>query len=91
MNNINEKLFSMACAGDIDGLKNHFNNGGAVNLRYESFGKLHSLLMGAYNNNQYDTITYLMNVGEKLTVKEKAMLKQEYLRQKTLEKLALFG
>lgn len=38
MNNINEKLFSMACAGDIDGLKNHFNNGGAVNLRYESFG-----------------------------------------------------
>lgn len=47
--------------------------------------------MGAYNNNQYDTITYLMNVGEKLTVKEKAMLKQEYLRQKTLEKLALFG
>lgn len=91
MDNINEKLFSMACVGNIDGLKKHFNNGGAVNLRYESFGKSHSLLIGAYNNNQYDTICYLMSVGEKLTEEEKAMLKQEYLRQTALEELALFG
>lgn len=76
MENI-EKLFTAACAGDIPTLKEHYNADGKKNLRYEKFGEENSLIMGAFRNNQWKTLDYLLSVGETITKKEREALINE--------------
>ena len=82
-----EKLFAMACCGCADELENYYKCGGAVNVRYEKFGKEHSLLMGAYNNQQYDTIKVLKAHGETLTAEEQEHINSDYKKIRMLEML----
>ena len=82
-----EKLWSAACSGNIDYLKKYYENGGEKKLRYQAFGKTHSLVMGAFRNNLYDTVDYLLSVGETLTPLEKDEVAFELRRLETLKKI----
>lgn len=82
-----EKLWSAACSGNIDYLKKYYENGGEKNLRYQAFGRAHSLIMGAFRNNLYDTVDYLLSVGETLTPLEKNEVECELRRLEALKKL----
>ena len=63
-------LWEYACSGNIEKLKEYYDDGGSVNNRYFKFGEGHSLIMGAFRNNQFDTVEYLISVGEELSKKE---------------------
>lgn len=65
------ELWSAACSGNISVLRHYYDNGGAVNTRFTKFGKSHSLIMGAYRNQQYKTVDYLLSVGETITDQER--------------------
>lgn len=81
------KLFGAACMGDTETLKTYYKNGGKPNLRYIAFGEMHSLLQGAYNNRQWDTVEFLLKSGETLTEAENAAMTNEYMRIKYMEKI----
>lgn len=67
-----EKLWSYACSGDIEALKKYYNEEqGEINKRYDKFGHLNSLIMGAFRNNQFDTVEYLLDKGETVTQDER--------------------
>lgn len=66
-----EMLWEYACCGDIDSLRIYYENGGETNRRYFAFGGEHSLIMGAYRNNQFETVEYMLSVGETVTQIEK--------------------
>ena len=66
-----EMLWEYACCGDIYSLRIYYENGGETNRRYFAFGGEHSLIMGAYRNNQFETIEYMLSVGETVTQIEK--------------------
>ena len=83
-----EKLWSAACSGNIEYLKKYYENGGEKNLRYVR-GRAHSLIMGAFRNNLYDTVDYLLSVGETLTPLEKDEVSFELRRLETLKKLSM--
>lgn len=85
--NITEKLWCAACSGDIKTLKNHYENGGEKGLKVQSFGRTHSLIMGAFRNNLFDTVDYLLSVGETVTPEEKKEIETELRRYETLKKL----
>lgn len=59
-----EKLWGLACSGDIKSLKFYYDHGGKANRRYVKFGKTHSLIAGAFRNGEYATVEYLRSVGE---------------------------
>lgn len=63
MENINQ-IWSYACSGETENLRAYYNNGGEKNRRYEAFGQEHSLIAGAYRNGQFDTVEFLLSVGE---------------------------
>ena len=86
MENI-EKLWEWACSGDTEKLRNYYENGGSINNRHFAFGESHSLIMGAFRNSQFDTVEYLMSVGEELTNKEYADVKGEMRKQEILHSL----
>lgn len=65
-----ENLWLWACSGDTEKLKEFYDNGGSINNRYFRFGENHSLIMGAFRNNKFETVEYLMSVGEEITPKE---------------------
>lgn len=75
-----EKLFMAACAGDMPTLKEYYSANGKKNLRYKKFGKENSLIMGAFRNNQWKTLDYLLSVGETITEKERKALTIELQR-----------
>lgn len=83
-----ERLFGLACSGDIETLEMYYNNGENLNVTYNKFGKEHSLIMGAYRNRQYDTVKWLKNHGCSLSEDEQDEINMEYLRIKTIELLA---
>jgi len=69
MTDIN-KLWEYACDGNIEELRKYYDNGGSINNRYIKFGEGHSLIMGAFRNNHFDTVEYLMSVGERTDVSD---------------------
>lgn len=63
-----EKLWQYACSGNITELKKYYEQEcGEVNRRYERFGHSNSLVMGAFRNRQFETVDYLLDVGEIIT------------------------
>ena len=82
------KLWEYACNGDIEKLKQYYSEHNEVNKRYYSFNKEHSLIMGAFRNQQYDTVRWLKNHGCRLTHDEQDEINLEYMRIKTIELLA---
>ena len=82
------KLWEYACSGNIEKLKEYYTNGGSVNNRYSKFGEDHSLLMGAFRNNQFETVEYLMSEGERLSPKEIVEIKTELRKFGLMQKLA---
>lgn len=66
-----KKLWDAACCGKTDVLKRHYENGGEIGLRYPAFGSKHSLIAGAYRNGNFDTVRYLIEVGETIEPFEK--------------------
>lgn len=57
-------LWSAACSGEIDILKAYYENGGKVGREYFKFGIAHSLIAGALRNGNFETVDYLLSVGE---------------------------
>lgn len=86
MTDIN-KLWEYACCGNIQELKRYYENGGSVNNRYFKFGEEHSLIMGAFRNTQFETVEYLMSVGEEITSKEYEEIQTEMRKQDILQRL----
>ena len=83
-----EKLWEAACSGDMETLKEYYEKGeGILNIRYEKFGNFHSLIMGAFRNNQFETVEYLLSVGESVTYKEKEEIQRELKRIEIMQKL----
>ena len=83
-----EQLFGLACSGNIKALEDYWNGEGDLNVTYQKFGKEHSLIMGAFRNQQYDTVRWLKNHGCRLTHEEQDEINMEYMRIKTIELLA---
>ena len=75
-----KELWHYACNGNIKKLKRYYKSGGTKNLRYRAFRSEHSLIAGAFRNKQYDTVKFLVSVGETITEAEKPEI-QEYLKQ----------
>ena len=82
-----ESLWSLACSGDIDSLRDYYNNGGITNLRYNRFNTEYSLIAGALSNRQYDTIDYLLSVGETVTDEEFKEIEYLVRRQNVLREI----
>lgn len=80
-----EKLFMAACAGDMPTLKEYYSANGKKNLRYKKFGKENSLIMGAFRNNQWKTLDYLISVGATITEDEKKEIQTELNRIKYMK------
>ena len=80
-------LWEYACSGNIEKLKEHYNNGGSVHNNYFKFGEVHSLIMGAFRNNQFDTVEYLMSVGEEITPKERREIETEMRKRDIMQRL----
>lgn len=80
-----EKLWASACCGNIDELKDYFESGIVIDTRYRKFGDEHSLIMGAFRNNQWETVDYLISVGASVTDKEKKEIQKQLNRIKYME------
>lgn len=80
-------LWEYACSGNIKKLKEHYDNGGSVHNNYFKFGEAHSLIMGAFRNNQFDTVEYLMSVGEEITPKERMEIETEMRKLDIMQRL----
>lgn len=78
--NIIDKMWEYACNGEIEALEGCYNDGCGVNNRYFRFGEYHSLIMGAFRNNQFKTVLYLLSQGEELTRKEHEEIEKELIR-----------
>lgn len=85
---IAEQLLGLACSGNIKALKEYWDGEGDLNITYERLGKEHSLIMGAFHNQQYDTARWLKNHGCRLTQDEQDEINMEFMKIKTIELLA---
>ena len=82
-----EMLWEFACCGDIDSLKSYYENGGEPNRRYFAFGGEHSLIMGAFRNNQFEAVEYMLSMGETATQAEKNEFNRELQKIMCLRKI----
>ena len=82
-----EMLWEYTCCGDIESLKSYYENGGEINRRYFAFGGEHSLIMGAYRNNQFEAVEYMLSVGETATHSEKEEFNRELKKIMCLRKI----
>ena len=83
-----EQLWEASCSGDINTLKHYYRRESRVlNRRYKAFGGETSLIMGAFRNNQFDTVDYLISVGETITDDEKEMIQREFKRIECMYKI----
>ena len=80
MENINN-LWAMACYGSIESLMVYYRNDGKRNLRYNRFGKDHSLIMGALRNREYETVAFLLSVGETVEPHEMVEFQETYINR----------
>lgn len=88
---INE-LWTYACSGNIAKLKEYYNSPSKVlNQRFKASLGENSLIMGAFRNEQYETVEYLISVGETLTPKEKERIVKELKKQELLSRLAFLN
>ena len=84
-----EKLWEAACNGDIDTLSNYYERKkDTIPIRYQKFGSEHSLIMGAFRNNQWKAVDYLISVGATITEDEKKEIQTELNRIKYMEILS---
>ena len=81
------KLFEYACSGNIKKLKEYYEGGGAIGNSINSFGSEHSLIMGAFRNDQFDTVEFLLEVGEKPTPEEQEEIKKQIRRWELMNKM----
>lgn len=81
------KLWEYACSGNTEKLKEYYDSGGSINNRYFRFGESHSLIMGAFRNSHYDTVEYLMSVGEVMSKKEYNEIKNELRKQELMNEM----
>lgn len=83
-----EKLWEYACSGNIEALKRYYKSEeGITDIRYYKFKAEHSLIMGAFRNNQFETVEYLLSIGESITNEEKEEINKELKRIELLKKL----
>ena len=82
-----EKLFELACAGEIETLRGLYQNGQRLDVTHEKFGKEHSLIMGAFRNRQWDTARWLLGSGAKLTLEERAEINDRYQEMRLIEEM----
>ena len=83
-----EKLWEAACCGDMETLKEYYEMGeGIIDIRYGKFRANHSLIMGAFRNSQFETVEYLLSVGESITYEERKEVQKELKRIEILKKL----
>lgn len=82
-----EKLFELACAGEIETLRGLYQNGQRLDVTHEKFGKEHSLIMGAFRNRQWDTARWLLGSGAKLTLEEWAEINDRYQEMRLIEEM----
>lgn len=88
MNDISiDILWLYACSGNTEKLKLYYNEHGKINKRYNKFNTEHSLIIGAFRNNQFETVEYLISVGETLTEKEKEEMLIELKRIDIMKRL----
>lgn len=80
-----ERLFSYVCCGNLEKVKEYYDEGGKRNVRYNRFGKEHSLLIGAFNNRCYEMIDYLLRNGETLTDAEYDYFWEERERRRAID------
>lgn len=83
-----EQLFGWACSGNIGALNEYWLKEYNLDVTYKRFGKEHSLIMGAFRNQQYNTVSFLKNHGCRLTPEEQDEINMEYMKIKTIELLA---
>lgn len=85
---LEERLWMYACCGDIESLAEYYNQEEPdFNVRYYRLGKEHSLIMGAFRNNQFNTVEFLLSVGETVTPEEKAEIEMELKRIELMYKM----
>lgn len=83
-----EKLWEYVCRGDTEGLKGYFQEDfGVINRRYNKFGESHSLIMGAFRNNQFETVRFLVSIGETITTEEHLELQSKLQRIEIMKML----
>lgn len=82
-----EQLFGYACSGNTEKLKEYYESGGAIGNYIERFGRKHSLIMGAFRNDQFDTAEYLFEVGEKPTPKEQEEIRKQIRRWELMKRM----
>jgi hypothetical protein len=75
-----EELWTAACSGDLTTLRNYYSGVCEINRRYHKFGSDHSLIAGAYRNNQMEAVDFLLDMGETILDHERTELKEIYYR-----------
>lgn len=80
MNLTIDELWIAACSGDLTTLRSYYSGVCEINRRYHKFGSDHSLIAGAYRNNQMETVDFLLDMGETIMDHERKELKEVYYR-----------
>ena len=75
-----EELWIAACSGDLATLRSYYSGVCELNRRLHKFGSDHSLIAGAYRNNQMETVDFLLDMGETILDHERTELKEVYYR-----------
>lgn len=82
-----EDLWLSACNGDIKQLKKYYEHPLIHSHHFSKFGHKVSLVMGAFNNQQYDTVDFLLQQGETLTEEEHATVALELRKLQIMKKM----
>lgn len=80
-------LWSYACNGELNSLRKYYMDFGELNRRYNAYDKDNSLVMGAFRNKHYETVEYLLSVGERPTKEEQAKIREELKRIEVMNKM----
>lgn len=83
-----DELWEYVCTGNLKKVKEYYNNPHRVDQRYEKFGEKHSLIMGAFRNNHFNIVAYLLQQGETITSKEQKEIDNEYKKMNIIKILA---
>ena len=59
-----EELWTVVCSNNLETVEKYFSSGGLTNQRYEKFGNMVSLIMGAVRNGHVDMVRLLRSYGE---------------------------
>lgn len=71
VNHTISSLWEYACSGNNGRLASYYRRRGKLNNRHCIGGRYNSLIAGAYRNGHYDTVKYLISVGETILPSEK--------------------